>query len=199
MKNRINRRVISTTYNRNPKMYSGFLNRYNGYIENLNEATRKDIIAGLDKATNRRQKEQPIYAFYEGIDNKEIKFKVTSGTTKGVFWRQRIRIKDFDKIVKSFIKDKNYKEKDWVSLLLDSDIEVHCDCPAYKYYWQNIATDLSYAIEEEHREPNIRNPSRKGTVCKHIAKVLIYLPNNKMSIIKDINRIYGNKLPIKGS
>ena len=194
---RINRQLILNKYKQNPGTYRLFSRRYESqlFTENLNESTKSDIVSALDTATKKRQKIQPIYVYYLGFDTKalELKFKVTSGTKKGVYWFQRIRIKDLKKSILAFKNDKNYKQSDWIDLILGSDIEVHCNCPAYKYYWQNIATELDYAIEKEDRPANIRNPSKKGSVCKHLAKVLIYMPNNRMDILKDLKKAFNIK------
>ena len=114
---RINRQLILNKYKQNPGTYNLFSRRYESqlFTENLNESTKSDIVSALDTATKKRQKIQPIYVYYLGFDTKalELKFKVTSGTKKGVYWFQRIRIKDLKKSILAFKNDKNYKQSHW--------------------------------------------------------------------------------------
>jgi len=59
---------------------------------------------------------------------------------------------------------------------LVAGVYVH-NCPAFKYWgYQYITTQLGAAVTPEHRPPNVRNPQRKGDVCKHLALVLRVLP-----------------------
>lgn len=57
--------------------------------------------------------------------------------------------------------------------MLNSDVKLHCTCPAYLYWGsQYHATQQGYAYKyKEKRAPNIRDPQGKNLICKHIASL----------------------------
>jgi hypothetical protein len=79
--------------------------------------------------------------------------------------------------------------RDWNQLksaypdVLDLDIKVSCDCPAFVYWGSAYIVDqldsgdtslLRYEHNPapEHRPPNVRDPGLDKTLCKHLASVL---------------------------
>lgn len=57
--------------------------------------------------------------------------------------------------------------------VLESDILIHCNCPAYLYKgYKYLMTQLDTALEPEERYPDQKNPDLEGTVCKHLIAVL---------------------------
>ncbi len=59
---------------------------------------------------------------------------------------------------------------------LEAGVFVH-NCEAYKYWgYEFILTTMDAAIKPELRPPNIRNPRRRGVVCKHLGNVLKVFP-----------------------
>jgi hypothetical protein len=58
-----------------------------------------------------------------------------------------------------------------------SDIQLSCTCPSFLYWgYQWLLTQVGAAIADENRVPKIRNPQRRGIVCKHLNRVLHVLP-----------------------
>lgn len=112
-----------------------------------------------------------------------IYYRTTSATVKpGGFWYQSIKIKGLED---AFYAAQSKQEL--IDFMRNAELEVHCDCPAYKYWgYQYIATKLGFAIQSEDRYPNTRNPNLNGTVCKHLYNVLRVHPFNIPKIVSDI-------------
>ena len=69
----------------------------------------------------------------------------------------------------------------------EGDIRVFCTCPSYKFHgFQYIDTQRDAAIRAENRFPEVRNPHLRGTVCKHLLKVLQVLPFNAPKIAHEL-------------
>jgi hypothetical protein len=69
------------------------------------------------------------------------------------------------------------------------DLLVTCSCEAFGFWgYAFIDTKLkiNHPAGKELRPPKIRNPQRRGIVCKHLDLVLRILPFNISSIVKDL-------------
>jgi len=62
---------------------------------------------------------------------------------------------------------------------LTSDVRVKCSCPAFQYWGSAYnSTKDGYDLNvNEKREPNIRDPKRERTICKHIGASRLILRN----------------------
>lgn len=85
------------------------------------------------------------------------------------------------------------------SLLWDSDIQLHCTDPSFKYWgFQYILTkmmgDPPAAIYAQDIPPNTNNPHRQGIVCKHLNRVLRVVPFYFNDISYAISRQWGGQL-----
>jgi hypothetical protein len=73
-------------------------------------------------------------------------------------------------------------------------MKVRCDCPAFVYWgYAFLLTELeAISGPEEHRPPDIRNPERKGCVCKHLSTLLAELPFYSATMANYLSRFYGD-------
>jgi hypothetical protein len=85
-------------------------------------------------------------------------------------WNFYVQFVDFNEQV----QDKSINAVECARLLLwESNIRVHCTCPAFRFWGSEyVLTQLDAAIIPENRFPHIRNPFLKGIVCKHGARTL---------------------------
>lgn len=77
---------------------------------------------------------------------------------------------------------------DKARLLLEDNVQVHCTCDAYKYFYQWAATKRGFALESQKIPARIRNPKKHGTVCKHLEHALKYLGGNYQVIASAMKR-----------
>lgn len=89
---------------------------------------------------------------------KELRFTTVSATDGWTVWTQRVVITDLD-----LRKVRRWNSGQVVKQIRDSDLEVHCDCPAFKYWgYKHIQWKRNYGIRVERREPRVRNPQGGG-------------------------------------
>lgn len=108
---------------------------------------------------------------YVGTKKNTMKFFVPNRFNG---WNTYIRFPEWNEQVVDF----SLKPQEAARLLLwAGNIQVHCPCPAYKFWgMQYIMTQKDAAIIPEIRYPHIRNPGLKGLVCKHLNKTMKVLP-----------------------
>tara|TARA_R110002020_G_scaffold90534_5_gene220452 strand:- start:2445 stop:3017 length:573 start_codon:yes stop_codon:yes gene_type:complete len=174
-----NKIVESVTYE-NGSMFVTFKE------ELFEDVSALDLYRGVDSKTKTRQK--PIKYDLEAVsDDGVATFKTTSGTKRdGNFhYTQKIRFKGWDENMadKGSLLDK-------VKLILHDGVDVTCDCPAFQYYGSAyITTQLDAKFgEDENRAPVIRNPDEKGTVCKHLSRILKDFAILPPKIVKQIKK-----------
>jgi len=98
----------------------------------------------------------------------------------GNSWESRIQMMDFNYIIPEeerveldpFISFDQLKQQ--YPDLMQSDLLVACRCPSYQFQFHYLLNELGVAMgpPEVNLPPDIRNPDRIGTVCKHLAAVL---------------------------
>lgn len=118
------------------------------------------------------------------------------GTSSGVSYKQRIVLLALEPLLRAKAPKKRTKVKrlsmlDKVRYVVDGDLQVSCTCPAYLYWgYKYINTSLGTAAPgaKERRAPDIRNPQRRGIVCKHLDLVLSVLPFVASSITRDLKK-----------
>lgn len=64
---------------------------------------------------------------------------------------------------------------DKARLLLRDQVQVHCTCPAFRFFYRYGATAKGFSLLPENRPAEITNPELRGSVCKHLARSLTYL------------------------
>lgn len=69
---------------------------------------------------------------------------------------------------------KSWREK--ALAMLNGHLKVHCNCPAFKYFYQHTADRKGFSIYPQKTPSNIRNPGKRGGLCKHLHLALRFLP-----------------------
>lgn len=157
----------------------------------LYEFNVNGLKGGAENKVINRAREHNLGTHYQEVTEEgEIIYKTTSATTPGVdYWEQKIKLLDFDDAIE-ISQDMDIDDKDVVNLMVFGDLEVKCDCPAFLYWgYKYIAWELDYGIEQENRPPDIRNPNRDGTVCKHLYNVFTVLPAHILRIASDLREM----------
>lgn len=159
------------------------------FIEILGEKTYKDLMANAPDFLNVRQKSRAASQIpkYLGVHGDTVKWKIESYTKEGITYNQDVRLMD----LKELTDNRNGLQKpiDVVRKAIQGNIEVHCTDPSWKYWgFQYIGTRDQYAIEPETRSPDIRNPQKKGSICKHLDAVLYVLPFWSSRITSDLKK-----------
>lgn len=113
------------------------------------------------------------------VGDREVKLKV-----KGSYeWVSKGRPKKTYNQTFSFPYMKSVlrgKKKGWRQKALDvinGHIRVHCDCNAFRYFYNHVATNKGFALYPEMRPAGVRNPSNRGAVCKHLHLAMRFLPS----------------------
>lgn len=147
-----------------------------------------DLYRGVDSKTKKRQKVIK-YELESVSDDGTATFKTTSGTNKdGTFhYIQKVKFKGWNDYMSD---DVDGTLLDKVKLILHEGVEVTCSCPAFQYYGAAyITTQLDAKFgKAEDRAPVIRNPDEKGTVCKHLSRILKDFAILPPKIVKQIKK-----------
>lgn len=169
----------------------------------LYEYTYKDLLGGVDwdfihmrqhfdDARNRGVQYIPYnegdastsngsYLFFRSPLSPESKARGYTETA----WYQTIQMLDLQEAMR--LQDTSWRDK--VMLAIAGDLKVHCTCPAFNYWgYRYIITQLGAAIYPQPLEPDVRNPSRRGVICKHLATVLQVLPFWWADIGRDLRK-----------
>ena len=150
----------------------------------LYEANLKDIKADSWSQVKARVRSQKLKVTYKGVDKKGfIHWDVTSGTTPGLYWHVTIQLLDLEEAKRS-----NLKDRDKINLAVFGNLKVHCNCHAFKYYFQYVSWVKGYSIYPEMRYPKIRNPKLTGSTCKHTLAVLNILPMWINTFVRDFRK-----------
>lgn len=115
--------------------------------------------------------------------DRKLIFKTASGTYgKKVIWTQTVEISDAT--LENILAAKSFKDVE--TLLRDSDLKVHCNCPAFLFWgYKYMAWKRGYGLEKEIRRPRVRNPYQQGYLC--FAPETKVLTATGYKPIKDIN------------
>jgi len=153
----------------------------------IDELTRKDLVADVDKWTKDKAK-LVRQARYLGItEDYTVFFRVPSVTTQPPRnYVVKISLLDYAEVA----EDEDMTVRDKVRLALAGDVKISCNCPAYLYWgYKYILTQLDTNEDrDEHRFPKIRNPKLQGVMCKHCYSAISVLPMNWNSIARDIEQ-----------
>ena len=74
--------------------------------------------------------------------------------------------------------------------LIKDHLKVHCDCPAFQYHYAYVAHKKGFGLKKETRPARIKNPKRKGSVCKHLHVVLKWLGGQHPKFASEMKRYY---------
>lgn len=149
----------------------------------LDEANYKQLRNGVDPKTKSRTK--PLKAMFKGYKNGCLLFKCRSGTVPGLWYDEKVRLLDLDRI----IKKGGLTHFQMVKKAVMGDIKVTCTCPAHRYWGSayrltklNAEETLTHLTEPE---INLGIPS---LLCKHLDTVLFSLPFNVAKITKVLEK-----------
>lgn len=159
-------------------------------LEKLDEMTLKDLKQGADKDIIRRAKEQNLGSYYQGITSGGVlKFETTAITTDGKSrWEQEIKLLDLDEALEVTKLD-DMTDRDIIDLAVYGDISVFCSCPSFKWHgYQYLAWQMDYGLRRQTHAPDVRNPERRGTVCKHLYNVFTVMPMHINKIVSDLRK-----------
>jgi hypothetical protein len=136
--------------------------------------TGEDLLNSIDYRTDQRSHNCNSVAYRFDVNNWMGYFVTTCSKSKNS-WEQRIQFVDGPTIVP---EDKTHLISAIDQLiydypeLLSTDIRVGCSCPAYRYFYSYIITQLESELDAEERFPHITNPHLDGSFCKHLATVI---------------------------
>lgn len=138
-----------------------------------------------------------------GMDKDGWHFKVASGTKSGVQYDVDVKFIDTPKALAELAKDGQYweggklsLEKMAIRLMRMDKFQVKCSDPSDLYWGFHFIRsqgDLDAMIPPpEDRAPDVRNPGRKGSNCKHIQALLGVLPMYGFTFVKWLKKYYGD-------
>jgi len=133
-----------------------------------------DLLKSIDYRTETKAHACNGVNYGFDINTWTSRFVTTCSKSKNS-WEQRIQFLDAETII---APEKTHQVTSLDSLLnlypeiVDTDIKVGCNCPAFKYFYSYIITQLDSDLEKEERYPYIRNPQLDGSFCKHLATIV---------------------------
>lgn len=165
----------------------------------IHEATAAELRADddrrfLKKAERVRELSAVSGTFFESYVHRSgtLTFKTPSAhfSENGLVYAQTIKLLEIHPAIKKFSAMSSGTP--WLQIavreaMFNGDIRCHCTCPAWKFWgWQYIGTQDDFATRSENRFPIERNPSLRGTVCKHLHQALQVLPFNAGNVMMAI-------------
>jgi hypothetical protein len=134
----------------------------------------KDLLQSIDYRTE--TKAHSCNGVLYGFDKNSwtVRFVTTCSKSRNS-WEQRVQFVDAETII---APEKTFQVTSLETLLeyypdiIETDIRVGCNCPAYKYFYSYIITQLESEMDPEERYPHIKNPNLEGSFCKHLATVI---------------------------
>jgi hypothetical protein len=166
----------------------------------LTEASYKDLLSrekSTDPGVTQRQRVLAKYGVrFVSFDRTDGMFVFSCRSSEydknRIVYVQRIQFSKWMEILRDARSAENmaaYARE----VMANADIQVSCSCPANLYWgYAYIQTNMNPTAKQgqpENRAPNVRNPSRKGSYCKHLGLVMRTLPfhqNTLSSILKSM-------------
>lgn len=85
----------------------------------------------------------------------------------------------------------------------DSDVHCFCTCPDFKYRWHKVLADKGASHtptgqggEATNQQPNITNPTRSLSLCKHLAAMAGYLATTQRDVTDYVSNKQKNTVPV---
>lgn len=133
---------------------------------------------------------QKLGVTYEGMSADDIvEFSTPSESRPGLRHHQLVQLVDLEK---ELANPQNRNIGDAVRAAMSGDLKIHCDCESWLmwgYQWMAINKDAALMPiaqgnpqtkydggDVRAHPPNIKNPGRRGSVCKHLGNVLKVFP-----------------------
>ncbi len=154
-----------------------------GPFTTLDESVLAEILGDADPKSRRRA--QKLTTAFGGMRGNILTFITNSGTTPGKRWVQRVQLLHLPKFLAAVRDGKKRPISAITQALKASDLRVVCNCPAFKWWgYAYIASQLTYKFgRAQEIFPGVRNPMLRGTVCKHLIRVLQVLPFHVPSLV----------------
>lgn len=109
-------------------------------------------------------------------------------------YQQTIKFANFKKIA-------GYDELNWLDkarLLVRDRLKVHCDCPAYRFFYNYTANQKGFGLYPELRPAGKTNPRNNGGICKHLHVALQYMGGQHAKIASELKQALEKpKKPVK--
>jgi hypothetical protein len=102
-------------------------------------------------------------------------------------YQQTLRFSNFGRIARTRL-DLSWPDR--ARLLLRDRMKVHCDCPAFRYYYAYTANQKGFGLYPEIRPAKETNPTNRGGVCKHLHLVLKWLGGQYPKMASELKRYY---------
>lgn len=173
------------------------------------EFTRKDLLSAIDpNFIHHKQYTKDLKSkigqasidsknwYFDKVEGEKLIFKIKSATENKLYNNIVILKDSYDWLIKNFnfdsydltsSKDKDkmvYELKYYFRGALDTDdLDLYCDCPAFLYWgYKYLATQLDYVDKDnkETRPAKKRNPTDRGSVCKHLNITLRAMSDNRI-------------------
>ena len=166
------------------------------------EFTYKDLKTAIDpnflRARDRIRQLRTRGTRYAGLRGMSLYFRTPSSEydKNHIIWTQEIKLLDLPEAL--LMDDLTLREK--VNLSMNGDVAVRCNCPAMLYWgYAYLVSQLDagapgklYSVPPddvempENRFPGIRNPSLRGSVCKHLGLVFEVFGAHWNSLERDL-------------
>lgn len=173
-----------------PAAYKDEMGGFCDHHHQLDEANYKQIASRIDPnfliQEIRAKALEPIK--YSSIAKKSMLFAVRSSefTANTTTYKNVYRFKDWDDIVDDDTMTPIFRAR---LLMFAGDLELHCTCPSFLFWgYQWLLTQMDAALVPEQRPPDIRNPQRRGIVCKHLNRSLRAFPFHAAMLAKHIRQ-----------
>ena len=164
-------------------------------LERIQELTRKDILAGIDKGTKSRAK-LVQRATYLGVTRDYVVHMEVPSVTANPPTKYLVKVKLLEYPAIENEEDITTREK--VRLALAGDVAISCSCPAFLYWgFDYIVSQLGSKVGDTQTIfPKVRNPELSGVLCKHAYRTISAFGSYWAKIAADIDS--GNYLEVGG-
>ena len=131
-----------------------------------------DLVRDVDLRTSEKHMGCSANEAAKDYENGKFKYVTRCPRSKNA-WTQKLHFEDWEYIKENLLEENNEKTLTDVdySELLNQDVKVDCDCPAFRYFYRYTLDQLDSSIDPESRYPHVTNDGLEGTVCKHLLAV----------------------------
>lgn len=185
-----------------PAPYKEQMGGYCNHHHHLDEANYKEIATKIDPnflmQEIRAKALEPIK--FATIAKRSLIFDVRSSefTANATTYKNVYRFRDWADIVDDDTMTPIFRAR---LLMFAGDLELHCTCPSFLFWgYQYLLTRMDAAMVPEQRPPDVRNPQKRGIVCKHLNKSLRAFPWHAMKLatfIRQNHRIQEGKTAVE--
>lgn len=164
--------------------------------DTLNEADLLDILNKARSETPKRvRRSQSLYSEYTGLDSDgTIMFHTDSQTRAGHNGHdQFIFYEGFFDLLDKVDAGEHISQEDVLDIIT-GDVMIRCTCEDFLYGgFAYMSWNNGYGLQKELRAPDVRNPNREGSACKHCLSVLNLINQSNTlfdTIAKDLDALF---------